>query len=674
MDRFIKRYMIPKKDEYGNVVYDSDGDIVMVQSMISRKNPESEEARDEMKEQSAREFLVDQEKKRAAKADIERIEAEVKKRRKEREEFDAAAKVLGINDVEIVEDNYNKTGLSRGKKTFTKRPSNWREIGKTYIESGENMETTLRLYAAELGDKTDTAKYQAIKTYGKEHDKGYEPSYDKSNRFSVLGEEIEKELYDEFKYKREKGLPVSNIDIQDMVHIKIRQKSLDDLLNRGFKFRRSWVQRFCRRWKISDRVITTKMRESPNPDVLRVKDETYMNVMGRLISMFLLSHLSVIFRLIFGLDETSLQFYPRAKYSLNEQGAKRVRACGVGDMEKQQCTCTIIHNFEGEISDVQLIFAGKTKLVHPYGKKGDVIPDEVKGQLFSHTKSHWQEPDTYIECLEKLFIPFKNKILAELSLPLDTWVILVHDMHYSHLAQKVRDFLKDKHIAHVYIPAGCTDLRQICDVVINKFFKAEVRNEFRETIHKSCNDHINAGLDPKDWEPNLQFQHIRNQLPLWVNRAISKCRTQLRSSIKTSALKDALLEQILKPEFLDICKNLNANQPLPEYNFGDDDEEEELVEHDVPYDDEDDDVMVIEEEAAVARKMIEVQEGSGGAGGKLVINLRRKEETGNSKCCCGRDDQHHAVMAALKMDHICNICKGKCYGLCTESYTCFKCL
>ena len=81
MDRFVKRYMVPKTDQYGNVVY-KDGEKVMVQSMISRKNPESEEARDEMKEQSAREYLVEQEKKRKAKAEEERIEAEVKRRRK----------------------------------------------------------------------------------------------------------------------------------------------------------------------------------------------------------------------------------------------------------------------------------------------------------------------------------------------------------------------------------------------------------------------------------------------------------------------------------------------------------------------------------------------------------------------------------------------------------------
>ena len=31
MDRFVKRYMVPKTDQYGNVVY-KDGEKVMVQS------------------------------------------------------------------------------------------------------------------------------------------------------------------------------------------------------------------------------------------------------------------------------------------------------------------------------------------------------------------------------------------------------------------------------------------------------------------------------------------------------------------------------------------------------------------------------------------------------------------------------------------------------------------
>ena len=80
MDRFVKRYMVPKTDQYGNVVY-KDGEKVMVQSMISRKNPESEEARDEMKEQSAREYLVEHEKKRKAKAEAIRKVIEVQEGR-----------------------------------------------------------------------------------------------------------------------------------------------------------------------------------------------------------------------------------------------------------------------------------------------------------------------------------------------------------------------------------------------------------------------------------------------------------------------------------------------------------------------------------------------------------------------------------------------------------------
>ena len=36
MDSWVKRFKVPKKDEHGNVVYDEDGETVMVQSIISR--------------------------------------------------------------------------------------------------------------------------------------------------------------------------------------------------------------------------------------------------------------------------------------------------------------------------------------------------------------------------------------------------------------------------------------------------------------------------------------------------------------------------------------------------------------------------------------------------------------------------------------------------------------
>ena len=66
-------------------------------------------------------------------------------------------------------------------------------------------------------------------------------------------------------------------------------------------------------------------------------------------------------------------------------------------------------------------------------------------------------------------------IKARHGLPDDQWILLFHDLHYSHKDKKVLQFMKQNKIAHVYIPAGCTDIRQICDVVLNSPFKAEIK-------------------------------------------------------------------------------------------------------------------------------------------------------------------------------------------------------
>ena len=480
-------------------------------------------------------------------------------------------------------------------------------------------------------------------------------------------------MHDDFLARRQKGIAVTNADIQVMVKALLSKYDLKALLNNGFTFGDSWVRRWCRRWSVSDRAATTKMREDIDPQIQAVKDEKYKEVFGRNIVKYLapvvLGSLSLILKLIFGCDETSLQFYPRAKRTLDEKGVRRVRCIGIGDLEKQQTTCTVLHNFDGEIADTQIIFQGKTPRVHPYYK--EVLPEELKGHLFSHTESHWQTEVSYMEFIDKLFIPFKNKILAENNLPLDTWVILVHDMHYSHLDKNVRRHLKRSHIAHVYISAGCTDIRQICDTVINKIFKGEIRNGFREDMHSDAETHMNDGKDLKDWEPNLNFKHIRNRLPHWVNSALIKLRPKLKESIKMSCLKDGLLEEILKDEFLDVCRTLNENQPLPEHEDSDDEQEKEEEEHGLQYEDEDDDGIFVMEEIENVHNIVtpttRVTIGENGTGGKFVLKI---------KCCCGRSDNYHSTNtpSGVKVDHNCKRCKKPCYGLCTEDYVCYKCL
>jgi hypothetical protein len=144
----------------------------------------------------------------------------------------------------------NQTGLNRSKKTFTKRPVAWRSIGQYYEESGGNMATTLKEFENDLQGKTETAKYQAVTKYAKEWKHEKEPTYEHM-RYSILGKDIEQEIYDEYLIRRGKGLSIGTDDIQLMAKEKIKTNGMEILYTRGYTFGRSWVQRWCARWKIS---------------------------------------------------------------------------------------------------------------------------------------------------------------------------------------------------------------------------------------------------------------------------------------------------------------------------------------------------------------------------------------------------------------------------------------
>ena len=271
MDRFVIKYYHYEKNENGLDI--------KVTNKISRKNPEHSEAfqydQDLLILKLKQEELAMKKKKREK---LQELEEEKQRRKREREEH-AANKKEGIN-VDIVEGFEKQTinGLNVQKKTQNRRPDNWRLIGQHYNES-KNMSCTLRAFEddPEFRVKTPSAQYQAVLQYSKQCLTDYEPKLN-IKHYSVLGKEIETELHDDFLSRREKGLPVASSDIQIMVRVLLKKYSLEDYLNKGFTFGDSWVRRWCRRWNVTDRVATTKMRESINPEVLRVKDEKYKEI------------------------------------------------------------------------------------------------------------------------------------------------------------------------------------------------------------------------------------------------------------------------------------------------------------------------------------------------------------------------------------------------------------
>ena len=68
-------------------------------------------------------------------------------------------------------------------------------------------------------------------------------------------------------------------------------------------------------------------------------------------------------------------------------------------------------------------------------------------------------------------MPYKDATIQRLGLNKKQVTILKHDLHFTHKDNTVLELLKKHHIVPLFVPAGCTDIIQECDTVVNKPFK-----------------------------------------------------------------------------------------------------------------------------------------------------------------------------------------------------------
>ena len=79
----------------------------------------------------------------------------------------------------------------------------------------------------------------------------------------------------------------------------------------------------------------------------------------------------------------------------------------------------------------------------------------------------WFKPITREEIeIQNLLLFQESRHHAE-----DQKMILIIDLHYSHTDALVLALMRASNIIPIYIPAGCTDIHQVGDVVVNKPYK-----------------------------------------------------------------------------------------------------------------------------------------------------------------------------------------------------------
>ena len=209
-----------------------------------------------------------------------------------------------------------------------------------------------------------------------------------------------------------------------------------------------------------------------------------------------------------GIDETNTQFVPTVTKTRCRKGVKKVRLIGVG-MEKPQITTTFGASASGKfVEPAQLIFGGTT----------------VRCQYFDHTSSHWQTPESFITYITKTILPFKTATIERLNLPQDQKMVLILDLHYSHKSPAVLALLRANNIIPVFIPAGCTDLHQLCDVILNKSYKNGVKDAFVDYLSEQFR--IWADTPDRDiindvFTINLALSVMKPLIPSFVGRGLA---------------------------------------------------------------------------------------------------------------------------------------------------------
>jgi len=123
-------------------------------------------------------------------------------------------------------------------------------------------------------------------------------------------------------------------------------------------------------------------------------------------------------------------------------------------------------------------------------------------------------------------------------------MIYILDLHYSHKDAAVLALFEANYIIPIYIPAGCTDLHQVCDVCINKPYKNGVAIAFVDGISGKYAEWYNSKSEDDDiFKVDLSIGATKPLIPGYVARGIS--------NLKTDAMKESIAQCMKNQGLLD---------------------------------------------------------------------------------------------------------------------------
>ena len=203
------------------------------------------------------------------------------------------------------------------------------------------------------------------------------------------------------------------------------------------------------------------------PVLLKEVNRTFQKKIATVVNEF-----SIIEELIINFDQTPLAFQTPGSYTMSPKGSRKVP---IHDLNaKATITRTIAVNATGNVLPFQLIYTEKTERSMPKNVK---FPD---GFDLCFNEKHWANEVTNFSPIDKVILPFIDKVKAEKNLPKESKALLIFDVFRGQKTDSFINHLSDKNCIVVFIPSNMTDMFQPVDVTVNKNIKSVIRNCYND--------------------------------------------------------------------------------------------------------------------------------------------------------------------------------------------------
>jgi hypothetical protein len=150
-----------------------------------------------------------------------------------------------------------------------------------------------------------------------------------------------------------------------------------------------------------------------------------------------------------------------------------------GANDKRQITVSVSSSATGNVLPFQIVFTCSTTKCLPPLNVGRIACEEA-GWHLTFSENHWSYVDTCKAFVEKILQPYRLEQIEHLKLDKGTKLIWLIDCWSVHKSKEFISWMKESHqeILIIFVPANCTSVFQSTDVILQKPFKHEFRQEF----------------------------------------------------------------------------------------------------------------------------------------------------------------------------------------------------